>query len=1720
MRVNTLGRIVYIEPNDLAEYSGVTFGDGAADNVFFNAEEYNCFADLQIVVPNRSDCGRTTDINGINVSISGLDSKKNISFFEGKTLDVDAVNGRRIDRRYLTTDYTECSYKDILNGENKENLGIKSIDVQMESYFYPQVTINFTDIRAASLMTPSEIEQRSDEYRYNFFKSVFHFPYPKFLLTLKGFYGTKVTFKLAVNEFKSRLNADTGNYDVTITFIGYMYGLYTDIPFNYLLISPYIGSAEVGKPNQYWLNKVSEGVFVFDNKAPILTFIEYNDKFQRVAENVSKKTDLLTDSAYLQRYDKDKTEIDEIDKLLQIYDKFISSINVGDSANVKVITNKNLYFIGTNGINDAKYAYINKNMCGETLYNALISFNERHNSGVESINGTDYALDTIDLCNEPLYIGDSINPSAMDSEWYRLINSETLSKGEDTKLSELLYMCRKDVEGMKWCIFDSSHFLSVFNSLRESLCQDIVDCEGLASTEASKIVASELTFTPTVENVFRMIFAHVDTFMHFMYDVIEQVRRSGRKMGELGLTVNDSDMPRHSTKNTFVPPFPLTTETNGSRREWVYPGELNGMKNSPEVRFISDIVDATLMYRRAYNAVDDYARRMSTAVNNSSTSSLQRFIPLMISDIHYQGNNPYSYLNDSEDIDELIYLYTLRYKAACLTNWNGFFDGTSPRDDCASIAEIEAENAFMAKPSCSSDYLWKLKGVGSTDGFITRLKEYAKRYNKQTVNDININSEGKLCVNGNDILCFDNVITTKVSKAYYLTEMSVDKLNGFTDSYFGVKEGIDFELFINDFADINKINNSLDDDKRLDTSKDILNSVECIKQFDANNFLNASDYDNTNQITKKYLGGIYENNSAENTLTFKHLKSDDYLDMLSRFRAERNAFDFNFIQSGKETDTVIPNLFIMHKEKNKDKDVYIGGDILNIFSQEGKALLFLACLPRSSHSMRQIRKYLLGEGDKDTYNRDLKNILVCVPKFILLYAAGLLYRYERMKSGKGDIIRTKNGSLKGIDAYESITDMSGRFSMNSISEDFKYKDIAEDFCLKIDKSMRTMLLNYFTDWANGEFKRIYTLLSNKENYKYTYLLYNNNASAWSKDKKLYYFKIENDIAKKTLKDFYLKNVYVYVVRNEIPETKALEMSDYNIKGFVDKLVSLYSTKNKENETSKNDLGGSDVSVYARLSIYMTLKKIYDNWLCGVNGDKFRLKDVDSDIKERKERFGGRVSSPVASSEFNNFLFTDSFSNDLSNKFVINPKTLYDMIKKQSSSEENSSVYQFIQDLCSENKLIFLALPTYNNYRDEESIKKMFLPQPSYEIGFNNNSLYGDTYVVCYMHEVSSMLDSGDYEEIGYDNDGYDIADSLGNFKSSTASDVARIFSDLDEDGLNMLMPAFGVTYGRQNQSLFKNVTVNMDGPKVTDYSIANMFMLGKLGAKGFSSEPYAVGQDMYAIYSNRSYTCTVEMMGCANIMPFMYFQLNNVPMFRGAYIIVGVSHNMTPGSMTTKFTGVRVCKNGLPFNSDVFNIRSFLGLVENYINKGGNYGAIPLYNYATPTPSSPSNGANISKDEKALYVTDGVGMDRIGDTAKFTQGLVTQISVVVNSGNGEHKTVNLTVNKALANDIKAIFNDILATDFVIEVVGCYSHRTVQNGTNTKTLSYHSYGVAIDLNPRYNGFINPDGKSDDNRHIRTNNHPVVKIFKNYGWGWGGNYSGKRKDYMHFSYFDGK
>lgn len=69
--------------------------------------------------------------------------------------------------------------------------------------------------------------------------------------------------------------------------------------------------------------------------------------------------------------------------------------------------------------------------------------------------------------------------------------------------------------------------------------------------------------------------------------------------------------------------------------------------------------------------------------------------------------------------------------------------------------------------------------------------------------------------------------------------------------------------------------------------------------------------------------------------------------------------------------------------------------------------------------------------------------------------------------------------------------------------------------------------------------------------------------------------------------------------------------------------------------------------------------------------------------------------------------------------------------------------------------------------------------------------------------------------------------------------------------------------------------------------------------------------------------------------------------------------------------------------------------------------------------------------------------------------------------------------------------------------GCFNYRVIAGSSN---LSNHSFGCAIDLSPRTNGFNTGKG---------TINSIVVDAFKRQGAFWGGDYKG-RTDPMHFEF----
>jgi hypothetical protein len=132
----------------------------------------------------------------------------------------------------------------------------------------------------------------------------------------------------------------------------------------------------------------------------------------------------------------------------------------------------------------------------------------------------------------------------------------------------------------------------------------------------------------------------------------------------------------------------------------------------------------------------------------------------------------------------------------------------------------------------------------------------------------------------------------------------------------------------------------------------------------------------------------------------------------------------------------------------------------------------------------------------------------------------------------------------------------------------------------------------------------------------------------------------------------------------------------------------------------------------------------------------------------------------------------------------------------------------------------------------------------------------------------------------------------------------------------------------------------------------------------------------------------------------------------------------------------------------------------------------------------------------------------------------------------------IIVNQSISEEMGLIFNELLKVNFPIEKVipivyynwdddlsmrdnntSSFNYRKVKN---TNRLSLHALGMAIDINPRDNPFIDRHGnKSPTNSTYDTTSIGTItsssqcyKIFKKFGWKWGGNWR-YYKDYQHFS-----
>lgn len=131
--------------------------------------------------------------------------------------------------------------------------------------------------------------------------------------------------------------------------------------------------------------------------------------------------------------------------------------------------------------------------------------------------------------------------------------------------------------------------------------------------------------------------------------------------------------------------------------------------------------------------------------------------------------------------------------------------------------------------------------------------------------------------------------------------------------------------------------------------------------------------------------------------------------------------------------------------------------------------------------------------------------------------------------------------------------------------------------------------------------------------------------------------------------------------------------------------------------------------------------------------------------------------------------------------------------------------------------------------------------------------------------------------------------------------------------------------------------------------------------------------------------------------------------------------------------------------------------------------------------------------------------------------------------NGIVRTGEMICNHRIANDIVEIFHQLYEAHYPIGKVllvddfnadddasmaanntSCFNFRKV---ADSKVISRHGMGLAVDINPKYNPHVKSASQASPSKYRIDHNDLCYKLFIQHGFKWGGDWK-HSKDYQHF------
>jgi len=280
-----------------------------------------------------------------------------------------------------------------------------------------------------------------------------------------------------------------------------------------------------------------------------------------------------------------------------------------------------------------------------------------------------------------------------------------------------------------------------------------------------------------------------------------------------------------------------------------------------------------------------------------------------------------------------------------------------------------------------------------------------------------------------------------------------------------------------------------------------------------------------------------------------------------------------------------------------------------------------------------------------------------------------------------------------------------------------------------------------------------------------------------------------------------------------------------------------------------------------------------------------------------------------------FLFLDKANKDIGDDLFFDVKKL---IPLGLPTSQNLRLFNAISQMLSRNNLDLRPLPAYINFYGNETRKTKIKTSSNVASLLFGKFLDVDVeystpkMIVQYVGRPSAHIDTNTISKnYKFKNDTANVDSSINNPLLITDPNY---FDNIDVKKSNKVV-AFEVSFGDQNQGLFKSISLDQTQFKSTfESNVAIENAARSESGAGISQ----VDTQLYDIYKTRSYTCEVTMMGNVMVQPTMYFQLKNVPLFEGAYWIIEVSHGIKNNTIETRFKGVRIPKDSLPNPKDSF----------------------------------------------------------------------------------------------------------------------------------------------------------------------------------------------------------